>query len=90
MDWKVFLATFAAVFVAELADKTQFVGIAMTVKSGKPFAVLVGSVCAYALVTLISVLIGTFLGKYIKPELVRYSAALLFIILGALILFKII
>jgi len=39
MDWKVFLATFTAVFMAELADKTQFVGIGMSAKSGKPLDV---------------------------------------------------
>lgn len=29
MDWRVFLGTFGAVFFAELADKTQMVGITM-------------------------------------------------------------
>jgi putative Ca2+/H+ antiporter (TMEM165/GDT1 family) len=84
MDWKIFLATFAAVFVAELADKTQLVGIAMSTKSGKPVSVWVGSVCAYMLVTIISVFIGAALGKYIKPELIKYCGAALFIIIGLL------
>lgn len=84
MDWKIFVATFTAIFFAELADKTQLVGIGMSAKSGKPIAVWLGSVCAYILVTAISVLIGATLGKYIKPELIRYGGALLFVLIGIL------
>jgi len=85
MDWKIFCATFGAVFLAELADKTQLVGLTMSSKSGRPFSVFVGSVCAYAVVTVITVLIGAMLGKYIKPEYLRYAGALFFIAIGTLI-----
>lgn len=84
MDWKIFLATFGAVFLAELADKTQLVGIGMSAKSGKPLVVWLGSVSAYIIVTAVTVLIGATLGKYIKPELIRYSGASLFVIIGIL------
>ena len=84
MDWKIFLATFGAVFMAELADKTQLVGISMSSKSGKPVSVWVGSVLAYMVVTVISVLIGVVLGKFIKPEVIRYAGGSLFIIMGIL------
>jgi len=87
MDWKIFLATFGAVFLAELADKTQLVGIGMSAKSGKPLTVWLGSVSAYIIVTAVTVLIGATLGKYIKPELVRYFGASLFVIIGALMFF---
>ena len=84
MDWKIFLATFGAVFFAELADKTQLVGIGMSAKSGKPLTVWLGSVSAYIIVTAVTVLIGATLGKYIKPELIRYTGASLFVIIGIL------
>lgn len=90
MDWKIFFMTFGAVFLAELADKTQLVGIGMTAKSGKPFSVWFGSVCAYAIVTILSVLIGTVLGKYISPALIRYLGASLFIVIAVLMLFRVI
>lgn len=86
MDWKIFLATFTAVFIAELADKTQLVGISLSAKSGKPLTVWLGSISAYIIVTAISVFIGVTLGKYIKPELIRYLGASLFIIIGILML----
>ncbi len=84
MDLKVFIATFGAIFLAELADKTQVVGISMTAKSGRPFSVFLGSVAAYIIVTAMSVLIGVVLGKYIKPEFVKYTGATIFMIIGIL------
>lgn len=84
MDWKIFLATFSAIFVAELADKTQLVGIGMSAKSGRPLSVLVGSVCTYIVITSLSVIIGAAAGKYIKPELLRCIGGSLFVILGLL------
>ncbi|MCK5534126.1 TMEM165/GDT1 family protein [bacterium] len=84
MDWKIFTATFGAIFLAELADKTQLVGIGMSAKSGKPLTVWLGSISAYIIVTAISVLIGATFGKYIKPELIRYVGASIFIVIGML------
>jgi len=88
MDWKIFIATFGAVFFAELADKTQLVGISMAAKSGKPVSVWLGSVCAYIIVTVISVFLGAAMAKYIRPELIRYIGGSLFIVIGTLILMK--
>ena len=90
MDWKIFLATFGAVFFAELADKTQLVGIGMAAKTGKPISVWLGSVSAYVIVTVISVFLGAILAKFIRPELIRYVGASLFIVIGFLMLFKVI
>ena len=90
MDWKVFLATFTAVILAELADKTQLVGIGVAAKSGKPVSVWFGSVCAYAIVTIISVFIGAAFAKFIKPDLIRYLGGTLFVVIGVLIFLKLI
>ena len=84
MDWKIFFATFGAIFFAELADKTQLVGISMSAKSGRPLSVLLGSISAYIIVTAISVLIGASLGKYIRPEIIKYTGAAVFVIIGIL------
>ncbi len=86
MDWKIFFATFGLIFFAELADKTQLVGIGMASKSGKPFSVWLGSISAYLIVTAISVLIGATLGKTLRPEWIRIGGGSLFIVLGMLML----
>ena len=88
MDLKIFLATFSAIFFAELADKTQLVGIGMSAKSGKPLAVWLGSISAYIIVTAVSVLIGATLGRFLKPEIVRYIGASLFVLIGVLMFFR--
>jgi Ca2+/H+ antiporter, TMEM165/GDT1 family len=88
MNLKVFIATFWAIFIAELADKTQLVGITLAARTGKPISVWLGSVSAYVIVTIISVLIGALLSKYIKPEIIRYSGGVIFIVIGVLILFN--
>ena len=90
MDWRVFLGTFGAVFFAELADKTQMVGITMAAKTGKPLFVWLGSVCAYIIVTIISVIIGAAMAKFINPQVIRYFGAGTFILLGILMLMRVV
>lgn len=85
MDWKIYMTTFIAVFLAELADKTQLVGIGIASKTGRPFSVWLGSISAYLIVTAVSVLLGATAGKYLKPEFIRYSAGLIFVLTGVLI-----
>lgn len=84
MDWKIFFATFGAVFLAELGDKTQIAGLTIAAESRKPLLVFMGSVFAYAVVTLVTVLVGGTLAKFIRPEYIKYAAASLFIIIGVL------
>ena len=87
MDLKIFLATFIAVFFAELADKTQLVGIGMSAKTGKPFTVWLGSCLAYILITALSVVIGATFGKHLRPDLIRYIGASLFVFIGIFMFF---
>lgn len=84
MDLKVVFSAFVAVFAAEMADKTQMVGLGLSSKTGRPGSVFVGSVAAYALITAISVLLGAWLGKALKPEYLRYGGGALFVLMGLL------
>ncbi|MBI4550515.1 MAG: TMEM165/GDT1 family protein [Candidatus Omnitrophica bacterium] len=86
MDWKVVATTFTAVFFAELADKTQLVGIVMAGRTAKPLAVFFGSVFAYMVITAVSVWIGSLAGQFLKPEYIRIGGAVLFIGIGVFML----
>jgi putative Ca2+/H+ antiporter (TMEM165/GDT1 family) len=88
VDWKTFSATFVALFVAELGDKTQLATISMTSQTGKPFSVLLGAVAALALVTLIGVMFGEALVQFIPEEYLKKGAAGLFVLIGVLMWFK--
>lgn len=87
MDLRVFLATLTAIFMAELADKTQLVGISMSAKSGKPLTVWLGSVAGYMLVTGISVILGTMFAKFMNASVIRYAGSFVFIAMGILMFF---
>lgn len=87
MDWKVATATFGMLFFAELGDKTQLAIITMAGKTGNPLMVFLGGVAALALVTLIGVLFGDAITRFVPPEVLHNGAALLFITFGVLMLF---
>lgn len=82
----IFWATFIAIFLAELADKTQLVSLTMASKSQKPITVFIASVLAYSAITLISVFLGSFLSDHIKPETIKFASGILFLIIGILII----
>ena len=87
MDWKIFFATFATIFLAELGDKTQLANLTLAAKSKSWVSVFIASVCAFALVTLITVGLGHILAKFLRPEYIRYAGACLFIVVGILMFF---
>jgi len=86
MDWKVFAATFGTIFLTELGDKTQLAAIAAVSRTGKPWAVFLGSVLALACVTLIGVLAGEALTRVVSEVVIFKVAACAFIVIGVLML----
>lgn len=84
MSWQIFIATFGTIFLAELGDKTQLANFSLSAKSGSKLSVFLASVLAFGIVTLLTVYLGAFLPKFIKPEHIRYASAALFIIIGLL------
>jgi len=89
MDWKLFAATFGAIFVAELGDKTQLAALSMSAKSGRPLLVFLASVLAFAVVTLAAVAVGEGLTRVVPLEYVEKAAAAAFIVIGALMWFEV-
>ncbi len=86
MEWKVFLTTFALIFLAELGDKTQLAVLALSARERAPIPILVGALVAFGLATGLAVLVGLIGGRYIPMEWVEKGAALAFILIGLLIL----
>ena len=86
MDWKIFWTAFATLFVAELGDKTQLAVIAMTAKTKTFLSVFLGASLALVLVTLLGVLVGSFITEYIPTEWIQRIVAVIFIAVGVLML----
>ena len=86
MDWKLVGTTFAAVFLAELGDKTQLATLAFASGGSSRWAVFLGSASALVLSSLIAVLAGEALARAVSPRLLQRSAGVLFVVIGAWVL----
>lgn len=86
MDWKLFLTTFGAVFLAELGDKTQLATMALSGDSKKPWTVFAASSVALVCAAGLGAAAGGLLGKWLPESWVRRGAALLFIGVGVWLL----
>ena len=84
---RVFLSTFALLFVAELGDKTQLAVISMTAKHKSPVWVFLGAALALAAVTGLGVVGGEFLTRLIPEAVLRKAAAAGFVVMGLLMWF---
>ncbi len=82
MDLKVFISTFVMIFLAELGDKTQLATLSFSAESNSRLSVFLGSACALILTSLLAVLFGGLVSKFVPENVIKLSAGALFIILG--------
>ncbi len=89
MDWKIFATVFAAVFIAEMGDKTQLATMlfASDKSVSKPM-IFLGASLAMAAATGIGVLAGGVLSEYVNEKYLRYAAGAGFVIIGIWTLLK--
>lgn len=85
---KIMLSTFLLVFVAELGDKTQLTTMMLSAQSGSKMAVFIGSSLALICASIMGVILGSFINKYISPNLIQTASAVAFIAIGFLLLFN--
>jgi putative Ca2+/H+ antiporter (TMEM165/GDT1 family) len=84
MDWHIFFSTFALVFLAELGDKTQLTVLAQSSVHGR-LAVCLAACLALCASTLLAVLFGGVLNRFLPPRAIRLLAGALFILFGLLL-----
>lgn len=84
--WQAFMATFSLVFLAELGDKTQLAVFLMAAQDRPLWGVFFGSATALVLSSLIAVLLGTTLSRFIAPALIQKGAGIAFVFIGFLLL----
>jgi putative Ca2+/H+ antiporter (TMEM165/GDT1 family) len=88
MDWKLFLATFMTVFVAELGDKTQLATFNFAASGSSRWVVFGGAALALVLSAAIAVVAGGLVSRWVSPKLLTRVAAVAFIVMGVWMLWK--
>lgn len=87
MDWKLFASTFAAIFIAEIGDKTQLATLSLAAGGSSRWVVFAGAALALAATSAIAVLAGEVLSRVVPPLYLQRAAGVLFLVLGILFLF---
>jgi putative Ca2+/H+ antiporter (TMEM165/GDT1 family) len=89
MDWKIFITVFAAVFVAELGDKTQLATMLFAAdREVSKLTVFFAASAALVLASAIGVLAGSLLSSYVSERLLHLVAGTGFILIGVWTLYK--
>ena len=86
MDIRIFLTTFAAIFLAEMGDKTQLAAMTLAAQGREPWAFWLGAALALACVSAIAVVLGSTLAHVLPMEWIKRGAGGIFIVIGALML----
>ncbi len=86
--WKIVFTTFAAVFVAELGDKTQLATLGLASQEKSRLPVFIGSASALIATSAIAVLAGGLLAKWIPPVWIQRAAGVLFVVIGGWTLYR--
>lgn len=83
MDLKVFLTVFAAVFLAELGDKTQLATMLFAAdRAVSKLTMFIAASMALIVATAIGVLAGGIVAQYVSPRMLNYVAGAGFIGIG--------
>jgi len=89
MQLKLLITVFVSVFIAETADKTQFATLLFSMQNPRSkWLIFVSASMALITATLISVLIGSMISKYLSEKMISIISEILFILIGIWILTK--
>ena len=80
---KTLFVIFGSVLLAELGDKTQMATMLYaTDQSVRPMAVFVAASSALVVSTLLAVVFGSFITRFVPPSTLKLIAGLAFIVVG--------
>jgi len=86
LNAKLIFSTFVMIFLAELGDKTQISTFALATNSRSMLSVFLGASGALILTTLIAVVLGGVIGRFVPEKLIKIVSAAVFIGFGVLTL----
>ena len=80
------IVSFLMVFAAEWGDLTQLATAALVAQTGQPLPVAVGAIAALWSVSLLAVVAGSQLGRYVHPKFLKWASVAVFAAVGLLVL----
>lgn len=87
MDMKIFAAFFASIFLAELGDKTQVATLLLASdREVNKVGLFVAASSALVLATFMAVVVGSFVSRWVSPQIIKVIAGIGFIAIGVWIL----
>ena len=87
MGWKLFASAFAAVFIAEMGDKTQLATLSLAGSAtSSRWMVFAASASALVLTSAIAVIAGEAVARVVPPIWIRRAAGVIFLVLGVIYL----
>lgn len=82
MDLKMLFTTFGLIFLAELGDKTQLATFCFSADCNSRISVFLGSAGALVLSSLIAVLFGAAVSRFVPVNYIRMAAGIFFVVVG--------
>ncbi len=82
MDWRLFVSTFVAIFLAELGDKTQLATLTLSAAGASRWMVFLGAALALVASTALAVAAGDLVTRVVPPTLLRRAAGVAFVAIG--------
>jgi putative Ca2+/H+ antiporter (TMEM165/GDT1 family) len=80
---QVFGSAFLMIFLAELGDKTQLSTFAFASEAKSPLSVFLGASLALVSTSLIGVVLGGVVGRFVPERVMKFAAAAVFLGFGA-------
>jgi putative Ca2+/H+ antiporter (TMEM165/GDT1 family) len=88
LNAKLIASTFLMIFLAELGDKTQISTFAMAANSRSMLSVFIGAAAALILTSVIAVVLGGVIGRFVPERIIKFVSAAVFIVFGVLTLIE--
>jgi putative Ca2+/H+ antiporter (TMEM165/GDT1 family) len=82
-DWRLIVSSFTMIFFAELGDKTQISIFALATNRGSFLSIFTGAVSALILTTLLAVVLGGAVGRFVPEKVMKIFAGSVFLLFGA-------
>jgi putative Ca2+/H+ antiporter (TMEM165/GDT1 family) len=83
MDWKLFASTFAAIFVAEIGDKTQLATLLYAADARNPkLTIFAAAAAALVIASALGILAGGALSQHLDSRLLSWIAGAGFVAVG--------